>query len=372
MKQTPQQQKQQPATPQPASPAPVAETPNHDLVLVAPTPELNPRNKAAAEIAKRSNAAADEAAQETMPGEAVPSVEDPAQDPEAPAEASPAEQPAPQAEATPAAPAEPAAPQALPGIDPNAEYDFVVDGVQTKIKGSQVISRVQKSEAADYRLNQASRLLEEARRTVSQAQPPAQGAPAQQPAPSQPAALDVAQLAQLIQFGTTEQAAEALRQLTAQRPDTVTQQGLQAFAQQLPRVVEAQLAFREGLAFLQKEHGDLFNDPYLRQLIVHKENEARKAGDKRTHTELYTEIVVDLRKHFNKPANSAAPNAVPTAPAAAPTIQQKQAAKAAAPAAPKLASVRLDGGAEAQKPVTREQVLDQMRRGRGQHQLTTK
>jgi hypothetical protein len=335
----------------PAAPAVAPSAPEpakHDLVMLAPTPELNPRNKAAAEIAARANADSDAAAKEVMPagdGENEPvEVAAPTEPP--PAEPT-GEETIPQA-AAPAetAPAAPAPAATLPGIKADDEYEFVIDGVPTKIKGSQVIARVQKGEAADYRLNLASRLLEEAKRTIAPQQLPPQGAAPQQPNAPKPVELDDAQLAHYIQFGTTEQAAEALKQLRAQRPDTVTKEGLQGFMAQLPRIVETQLAFREGLTFVQKEYGDLLNDPYLRQLFFHKENEMRKAGDKRAHSDIYKDIGEDLRKHFNRPAPSAASapaSAAPTTPAA-PTIAQKQAAKAAAPAAPKLASVRLDGG----------------------------
>lgn len=374
---------QQPQQPEPkAAPAAAAPEERNDLVRVAPTPELNPRNRAVADIAKRANIDADAAATETMPEgdgttmpEAAPAAPVQASEPvaEAPADdgqpaaeteaaATPQEQPT-------AAAAEPA-PQAIPGINPEGEYEFLVDGAPVKIKGSQVIARVQKGEAADYRLNLASRLLDEAKRTAATPQQPsAQDATREQPAAQPP--LDEAQLAHFIQFGTTEQAAEAIRALRAQRPETVTQQGLQTFmAQQLPRIVDAQLAFREGLAFVQKEYGDIFNDPDLRQLFFFKENAARGAGDKRNHVELYRAIGEDIRKKVNRPAPPAS-NA-PTQQAPAQTIAQKQVAKANAPAAPRLAAARLEGGTAAVKPKTREEIISEMRKARGQHSLSVR
>jgi hypothetical protein len=378
MKPLPQaQQSPKPAPAPQAAPATAAAPVDskHDLVAVAPTPELNPRNRAAAEIAARSNADSDAAARETAPtgdGETEPVEVAPLAAP--PAAEPPADETVPDAPAAaPAVVAPVQAPaEALPGISAETEYDFVIDGVPTKIKGSQVIARVQKGEAADYRLNLASRLLEEAKRTVApQQQLPAEGVAQQQPA-SQPVALDHAQLAHLIQFGTPEQAAEALKQINAQRPDVVTQEGLQKVLAQIPRVLDSQLAFRDGLNLAKTQYGDLLDDPDLRTLFFHKENEARKAGDKRTHVELYKEIGDGLRKRFNRPApTDAATTTAPTATPAAPTIAQKQAAKVAAPAAPKLASVRLEGGAE-KPPATREQILEGMRKGRGQQSLITR
>ena len=355
----------------PAAPAPAPEAAapeKHDLVALAPTPELNPRARMMAEIAERSNSDANEAAKETLPvgdgeSEAV-AVAAPSEPPAAePVQAADPDATVPQAE--PAA----AATQATPtGIDPNAEYEFTIEGVKQKIKGSQVIARTQKGEAADYRLELASRLLEEAKqRAVQQAQPPAQGvAPQAAAAPE----LSDADLAHIIQFGTKEQAAEAIKALRAQKPDAVTKQELAAFMAQVPRVVDAQRSFHDGLSVVQKEYGDLLNDPYLRQLFFFKENELRKAGDKRAHAELYKSIGDDLRKHFNRQPAAAA--SAPTAQAAAPTIAQKQAAKAAAPAAPRLASVRLGGVESENKPKSREEVIDQMRKARGQASLTTR
>lgn len=357
-----------PVAAQAAEPAP--ET--NDVVRQAPTPELNPRNRVMAEISQRANVTADEVAAESVPegdGESMPVAAAPAPttaEPEETETAAPAA-PAPVSAAPEAAPA-------LPGIDPEGEYEFVVEGVKTKIKGSQVIARVQKSEAADYRLQEASRLFEEAKRVAGQPQLPAQGV-AQPAAASQPVALDPVQLAHYIQFGTVEQAAEAIKQLHAQRPETVTKEGLREFMADIPRMLDAQLSLREGANLVKSQYNDIISDPDLRQLFFSKENAARAAGDKRAHVELYKEIGDGLRKRFNLSAPSATTPAIttpaPTAPAAQ-TIAQKQAAKAAAPAAPRLAAARLEGGSETQKPKTREDIINEMRQKRGQHALSVR
>jgi hypothetical protein len=369
LKQIGKQEKQQPAPKAPEAPAPEAPSTKNDVILQAPTPDLNPRNRVLGEIAQRANSAADESAAETLPegdGESMP--QDPAPIAAAPSEpeaAPEAEEPAESQAAAPAA--EPAAAPQIAGIDPNAEYEVQVDGQAVKLKGTQILSRVQKGEAADYRLELASKLLEEAKRTVApQQQLPAEGV-AQQAQPARQPISDE-QLAEMIQFGTREQAAEAVRALNARRPDTVTMEGLQTFmAQQMPRIVDQQLAFREGANLVQKEYGDLLADADLKQLFFIKENAARKAGDKR-FTELYREIGEDIRKKFNRPATTVAP-AAPTQQAPAQTVAQRQAAKAAAPAAPRLASARLDGGSAQAKPKSREEIIAEMRQKRGQHAL---
>ena len=87
---------------------PAPEEAKNDLVILKPTPELNPRNKAMAEIAARANADADKDA-----GESVAAVDDEGNE-VAPAAAAPAppEEPAPGAHGE--APAGDAAPQATP------------------------------------------------------------------------------------------------------------------------------------------------------------------------------------------------------------------------------------------------------------------
>lgn len=361
------------AAPVATAPAPAPEAPaqrQEERVLPAPTPELNPRNRAMAEIAQRANEDADRNAQETMGGvdgeETIPPVNDPDETPiQAPA--------APAAEA--AAPAQTPETEAL-GIQADGDYEFVIDGVKTKVKGSQIVAQVQKAGTADYRLELASKLLEEAKQQAArQAQPPRQGAaPAPRPAAAQVPELNDEELAHLIQFGTKEQAAAAVRSLKAQRPGAVTQQEFAAIVAQFPGIVEQRLAFREGVDFVQREYGDLLADPYLKQLFIAEEQKAIQAADKRSKRDLYRAIGDDLRKHFNRPAPTAAVASAPSAPTAqaAPTIAEKQAAKAQAPAAPKLASVRLDGAATAKPAASREQILDQMRTRRGQASMTNR
>jgi len=243
-----------------------------------------------------------------------------------------------------------------------------------KVKGSQIIEHgkraLQKDAAADYRLQLATQTLEEAKRVAAQLKP--------QETPAAPVAImDEASLAQMIQFGTPEQAAAAIKSLREQRPDTVTKDGLQQFlTTNLPAVVDAQLSFREAANYAKKEYGDLLADPYLSQLWYMKEDQMRKAGDVRPYGELYTAIGDDLRKHFNrpKPTTGLVPAPVAAAPTqqAAPTLAQRQAAKSAAPAAPRLAAARMEGGAEAVKPKTREEIIEQMRKARGQDSLQRK
>lgn len=323
-------------------------------------PKLNPRNQAFAEIAKRANERQEAAAGEPMPpkdGEAPPvledeeiSLEDAAKQADAASEAVDKAEVAPTVEAAVAAPETPSA----PAIDPNADYDVTVDGKPIKVKGSKIIEAgfrtFQKESAADYRLQLATNMLEEAKRTVAQVPKPEPKAPT-------PEVNDL-QLAELIQFGTKEQAAEAVKMLRQQNPATVTTEGLQSFmVQNLPQMVNAQLMFQKAADFAKAEYGDLLADPYLKDMFLMKEEQARKTGDVRPPADLYKAIGDDLRKHFNRPKS-------PTQT----TMKDRQEAKAKAPTVPRLASARLAGG-EPQRPKTREEIIEGMRKARGQASL---
>lgn len=328
----------------------------NDAPAVAPTPELNPRNQIAKDIAARANVDADVNAAETVVETDDEGNEVVASAPTEEEESALVEEPPVELAATePAAPApEPAAANAF---DPEGEYTLTVDGKPIKFKGSQIVERgkqaLQKESAADFRLELASKLLLEAQARA--AQPPQGAAVVAQPA--QPAELSDEQLAEIIQFGTKEQAAQAIKAI---RQQPQQQDGVKAMVEKLPQVVQDQIAFQSAVTWVQAEHGDLLTDPYLKPLFFMKENEMRKAGDARPYKEVYQEIAEGLRTHFNKPKTAAAQQA-----AAPQTREAKQAAKAAAPAAPKLASARMEAAAP-DKPKSREEIIAAMAAARGQ------
>ena len=334
-------------------PAPVEE--KNDLVLLAPTPELNPRNQILKEIAERSNADANTDAAETTSqindeGESVEA--EPTEEAE-PVEAA--------AEET-TEPVETIEPVPESEFDPNKDYDLTVNGKPIRVKGSQIIERgrmaLQKETAADQKLELASSLLQEVQAKL--AAQPAQAVVQQQPQVS----VSDEQLAEIIQFGTKEQAALAIAELRRGGKETETAQ--QLMARQIPQVINDQLSFHEAAKFVQTEYGDLIADPYLKQLFFMKENSLRETGgvdgrgDKRPYKELYAEIGNDLRTHFNRPK---APNV--SSIQTPKTREEKVAAKAAAPAAPKLASARMEQAGE-KKALSREEIIQKMQAARGQ------
>lgn len=321
---------------------------NPNQEYLAPTPELNPRLQILREIAERSNLQADSDAAESIP--VMDEDGNPTEIESAEIETQPEESAAPPETPPQTKPAETSAPvEVADQFDPDKEYDLIVHGRPIKVKGSQIIEQgrvaIQKETAADQKLQKATQILEEAR-ALAQAQ--------KTPPPPQ---LTDEELAQIIQFGTPEQATAAIK-LIRGNPQA-EQQKFQEVAQSLPKVVSDQIAFHEAATFVQSEYKDLLADPYLKPIFFNRENELREAGDTRPYKELYKSIGDELRKHFNRPA-----------PTTAKTMEEKREAKANAPAAPRLASARMESTPE-KKPPTREEIILKMQQARGQRPVNT-
>lgn len=320
----------------------------------APTPELSPRARAEREVWARSNK--DRAIEAAIPLPPVAGQEEAA----APAPEKPAEGEKPVEEA--AKPDE-AGSVSTQADDP--EVELIVNGKPTKFKQSQIVDAgrrtLQKDAAADMKLEIASKLLREAEERVGK-QPPSQEG-AQPPAEPQKAVQEKsdADLAELLQYGTKEQAASAIAEIRRRDSGAVDQKGLQEFiSRQLPDLVTSQLAFHTAVREAQAEFKDIFADPHLTTLFHVQEHRLRQAGDARPHAELYKEIGAGIRSHFKLPVPSKDTG---------PTLEQKRDLKAATPAVPRAAAARVDPG-DAGKKVTpeeaRERALEALRKSRGQ------
>jgi hypothetical protein len=111
----------------------------------------------------------------------------------------------------------PPAPEQAPAQEPEKTFNVVIDGRSETLTEKQMIERVQKSGAADHRLQQATQLLEEARKaTPSGALPPSQPAATPQPRTEPTPAADddksLADLVEKLQLGTPEEALPLLKQ----------------------------------------------------------------------------------------------------------------------------------------------------------------
>lgn len=337
-------------------------------VAVEPTPPAlseqpdNPRLRAEREIAARRVKDLEEETGNKHSGEpSALEAADGAPPAQVPAEP-PAEPPAPAAEPAP----EPVA--AKPAFDPDAEVELLINGKPVKVKGSQIIDTgmraLQKDFAADQKLELASKLLDEAtKRAQGQPSPQGDAQPAGSAVVTAPAGVTAKsdmELAELLQYGTKEQAAQAIAEIRRRDAKAAPEESVQELlTKHLPAAVSAQLTFHEAIRTAQTEYRDIFADPYLTQLFHIEEHKARQAGDARSHAELYKAIGDSIRDHFKLKA--------PAAPAG-PTLDEKKAAKAATPPAPRLASVRLDKAPDPKEP-SREDILAKMKSTRGQGKL---
>lgn len=196
---------------------------------------------------------------------------------------------------------------------------------------------VQKESAADKRLEDATKLLNEVQQRYSQ--------PAQQDQPPSQA-WDEATIAYALEHGNDEQKIEAVRQMRGRQQATPEQ--IAAYA--TSKAIDA-FDFQTTADWFKTEYKDVFSDPYLLQLAAAKEHQLRNAGDARPRRELYKDIGDELRKWKGGSI-------------AAPTLEQKRDQKATITNLPS-ASVRKAAPPE-QKAKTPSDIIDDMRKRRGQ------
>jgi hypothetical protein len=241
-----------------------------------------------------------------------------------------------------------------------------VEGQKVKVSGKTIIDAgfrtLQKEAAADHRLALASRLLEEAEAR-------ARATPSGAPEPAKPASSESrteAELAHMLQFGTPEQSAEAVRLL---RQGGLSEQQLSQLAEERARqAARDEYEFQRGKAYLAREHKDLMEKPALRRLFESEDARLLEAGDRRPYIERYSAIAAQLRKDFG--LVKLAPQAKPGegAPKGSPAARQQ--AKAAAPSVPRTAAARLGEGTPAEKPRTNSDVIAAMAAARGKNRLS--
>jgi len=343
---------------------------------VKPNPQDNPRNislkEIAGKVAEQHKTEFAETApvvgEDNQPAEAPAATEaaetEPAGEPEpeaAPTSSQPT--PEPKAEATPA-PLKPGE----EAIDPAKEYEMTVDGQKMKVLGSKIIDAgfrtFQKETAADFRLNVATELMQEAERRVAAAGTPKEETPAKDATPAgEPSNAD---LAKSLQFGTPEEAEKALSTLRVRGFDQT--QITNMVVQQSRHAARDELAFQKALDFVKGEYGDLLSNDHLKRFFFMEENRYRAPkdkgglGDTRPYLEVYKDIGENMRKSFKLP--KATTSASPTATAAG-----RKEVKANAVPVPKTAASRLQETA-APKAKTASEIIAGMRSQRGGDRLT--
>ena len=319
---------------------------SEESVLPKSNAYVSDRAIALREIAKRRNTqVAAEGAEPMPPGE-----DEDLKEPSLEEGAAQAEQLADQEDGEPEKQAEPEKP-----VEQEEMETIIVEGKTMQVPKSKIfeqgIRALQKETAADYKLQQASALLEEARRSAE--------APKKQE--QEVSVLDdmtPEQLAERVQYGTKEQATEVFDYLLKKT------QPKQQEVPDIASMVKMQLEFQEGQKYLRREYGDIMDDPYLQPVFVHAETRLRQAGDRRSYEDLYKAIGDDIRKHFNRPKPSAEVNTEPAAPTKERTMAQRREDKAKSPAVPNLATMRIEGG-DMPKQLTSKEIIERARLARG-------
>ncbi len=347
---------------------------------VKPNPEANPRNQVMAEIAK--TVATQRVAEAA---EKVDSIDDDGNITPAAAPDKPASEPEPEApaetEQDQPAPAETVASESASSatadpdsVDPNKMYKVKVDGQEVEVSGKAIIDAgyrtFQKETAADYRLKMASELLREAEGRHREATP--QGA---QPEArhEEPKERSDAELANALQFGSPEQAADAMATLRGR--GAVTPEQIQGFAAQQARIAaQDELAFQDAMKFVETEYKDLLSNDYLKRLFFVEENRRRAPkerggeADRRPYKDLYKAIGDDLRTGLNLPKRASSD---PAAPTPSGTVASRKALKENTPSVPRTASSRMSEAAGAEKAKTPSEIIAGMAEKRGKTHLNS-
>lgn len=198
------------------------------------------------------------------------------------------------------------------------------------------IRAMQKESTADKRLEDATRLLREIE--TKYAQPaPAKVDPSQQ--------WDDATVAYALEHGTEEQKAYAVKLLRGR--ETATPEQITQIAE--TRILD-KLDFRDSSQWFLTEYKEIANDPYLMKLAGIAEDEARANGDQRPYKELYKEIGEKLTKWKGGTKTT--------------TFKDKEEQKSSIINLPS-ASVK-KSAPEVSKPKTATDIIEQMRKSRGQ------
>lgn len=285
------------ANPDDLNPNTAEATPEQEKV-----PPKNPRDIALAEMAKRAQKRRESEAgtfkvdvleedgsiTEAHP-DAAPSLPDTSQAAEVDTNGLESE-PVKATDATPtsALPTGPTKPQ-----EPEEERELIVDGKRIRVPVSKIIDSgirtLQKETAADMRLAAATELLRSAQEQRQQ--------PVAQPV-AQPSDDDAA-LARSIQFGTEDEAKAAIARIRNAAP-AITPQQIEAYVQQsLAQKLPDHQAFNEANNWLKDEYKEIVADPDLKFMFDMKEDQARKAGDRRPYKELYADLAGQLATKFN-------------------------------------------------------------------------
>ena len=280
-----------------------------------------------------------------------------------------AEEPA--GEPIPAATAEQAQPAASPGAEPAQAaapavapqpetVDVIVDRQHFTVPKADVdaeggIVAYQINRAAENRLRKAAELARQNAEAAAVLH-----AKLNPPAPQKSVDDLIKEKIQIIQFGAPDEAAAAYKEIFAAQ-----QQPAQDPAKLKQEAVEAVFEHMAAQSFIQRNQ-DILNNRTVAQLALLTQNDMiAQQGRPQDWNKFYETLEGQLRNTLGKPSPVRQAVATQTTPQpTSGTVADKEARKASIVALP-VASARAQAPEE-QKPKTREQVLADMRRARGQ------
>lgn len=236
--------------------------------------------------------------------------------PEKPADEKPVK--APETTPTDQTPATEKTPEEQPPPEQRTEdtVEIVVNGEKRQVPLSQVrdagIRALQKESAADKRLEEATRLLKEAKEAgrTPEGQAPGSGRPAgpvPEPGPT-PGDDSIRRWVEAIQYGTQDQAALAVREMLSRSgsqnaPDAAAIMRLVDQRYEAKRIQDQLMAPPE-----QGGYNDLMTDPDLNVIYVNRINQELAKGTPNDWT-LYRTIGEDVRKKWAPAAKTETPGA---------------------------------------------------------------
>lgn len=267
------------------------------------------------------------------------------------------EEPAPEpvAESEPVAEAQPEAPAAPEMVT------VKIDGEESQVPKADVdalggVAAYQIHKAAEKRLAQAAKekhdlaqMLEQAKALIAQNQPKE---------PVKPPAEILKEKVQQIQFGTPDEAAQALQDILASNTQRVDPNQIvaQAITQMQQNMAAQQFAQR---------NQDLIQNPVLAKLAVMLEHDKLSKSRPTDWNRFYSDLETELRNAVGKPVTTPQPS-VPTPQDGQPTSDRdaKLSRKDNIVNLP-TASARV-AAPEEEKPLTREDRINLLRKARGQ------
>jgi len=181
-------------------------------------------------------------------------------------------------------------------------HKLKVDGEEIDVDQDKIIEAgirtLQKESSADKKLEEASRLLKEAKETASNNYEEFDS-PSDDVDEVNQEFTDAEQLAHAMQYGTEEEAAQAVETIMAQKASATD-------TNETVNQVRMQIEHEAARDRFKDEFPDVWDDPNLRAIAIAQENKMRDEGDERNFWDVRKQVGEDVRKwrDSHKPTDS--------------------------------------------------------------------